>query len=244
MILWIKRWYKSSRLEGIYDTDIPITYSCATFHSQCQIPTLKNCLQVTYKTEAHNNLNVQHNRQSKTPKIPSPFWVFFLPHQISVSVSEKTNKSLSSLFASKPTSSSSSSSSTSTLIFDLMATSQQVEPEKHVYSVWAVPPDDVAARLKKLMDSLGSEFGGPKFEPHITVVGAVSLTPEDAVEKFRSACEGRKAYTATVDRVATGTFFYQCVFLLIHPTTEVTFLFFNCYFFLSMCFRVLILSHS
>nr|XP_023881913.1 cyclic phosphodiesterase-like [Quercus suber]POE73742.1 cyclic phosphodiesterase [Quercus suber] len=102
-----------------------------------------------------------------------------------------------------------------------MATSQQVEPEKHVYSVWAVPPDDVAARLRKLMDSLGSEFGGPKFEPHITVVGAVSLTPEDAVEKFRSACEGRKAYTATVDRVATGTFFYQCVFLLIHPTTEV-----------------------
>ncbi|XP_075667596.1 cyclic phosphodiesterase-like isoform X2 [Castanea sativa] len=147
---------------------------------------------------------------------------FFVPHQISVSVSEKTNKSLSSLFASKPTSSSSSSSSsTSTLIFDLMATSEQVEPEKHVYSVWAVPPDDVAARLRKLMDSLGSEFGGPKFEPHITVVGAVSLTPEDAVEKFRSACEGRKAYTATVDRVATGTFFYQCVFLLIHPTIEV-----------------------
>ncbi|XP_030968227.1 cyclic phosphodiesterase-like isoform X2 [Quercus lobata] len=71
------------------------------------------------------------------------------------------------------------------------------------------------------MDSLGSEFGGPKFEPHITVVGAVRLTPEDAVEKFRSACEGCKAYTATVDRVATGAFFYQCVFLLIHPTTEV-----------------------
>ena len=107
-----------------------------------------------------------------------------------------------------------------------MATSQQVEPEKQAYSVWAVPPDDVAARLKKLMDSLGSEFGGPKFEPHITVVGAVSLTPEEAVEKFRSACEGRKAYTATVDRVATGPFSYQGVFLLIHPTTEVTFFFF------------------
>ena len=182
----------------------------------------------------------------KNTQNPITILGFFLPHQISVSVSKKTNKSVSSLFASKPTSSSSSSSSssTSTLIFDLMATSQQVEPEKHVYSVWAVPPDDVAARLRKLMDSLGSEFGGPKFDPHITVVGAVSLTPEDAVEKFRSACEGRKAYTATVDRVATGTFFYQCVFLLIHPTTEVTFLFFNCYFFLSMCFRVLILSHS
>ncbi|KAG6642307.1 cyclic phosphodiesterase-like [Carya illinoinensis] len=96
----------------------------------------------------------------------------------------------------------------------------QVE-EKHVYSVWAVPPDDVAARLKKLMEDLRSEFGGPQFEPHITVVGAISLTPDDALSKFRTACDGLKAYTATVDRVATGTFFYQCVYVLIHPTTQV-----------------------
>ncbi|XP_041024678.1 cyclic phosphodiesterase-like [Juglans microcarpa x Juglans regia] len=96
----------------------------------------------------------------------------------------------------------------------------QVE-EKHFYSVWAVPPDDVAARLKKLMEGLRSEFGGPQFEPHITVVGAISLTPDDALSRFRSACDGLKAYTATVDRVATGTFFYQCVYVLIHPTTQV-----------------------
>ncbi|GMY37724.1 cyclic phosphodiesterase-like isoform X1 [Fagus crenata] len=102
-----------------------------------------------------------------------------------------------------------------------MATVADPQVEKHVYSVWAIPPEDVAVRLKKLMESLGSEFNGPQFEPHITVVGAISLTPEDAIDKFRSACEGLKAYTATVDRVATGTFFYQCVFLLIHPTSEV-----------------------
>jgi hypothetical protein len=78
---------------------------------------------------------------------------------------------------------------------------------KHVYSVWALPPDDVAARLKKLMESLRSEFGGPHFEPHITVVGAISLTPDDALRRFRSACEGVKAYAASVDRVATGPSF-------------------------------------
>ncbi|KAG2689229.1 hypothetical protein I3843_09G129300 [Carya illinoinensis] len=96
----------------------------------------------------------------------------------------------------------------------------QVE-EKHDYSVWAVPPDDVAARLKKLMEDLRSEFGGPQFEPHITVVGAISLTAGDALSRFRSACDGLKAYTATVDRVATGTFSSQCLYVLIHPTTQV-----------------------
>ncbi|CAN1847303.1 Cyclic phosphodiesterase [Linum perenne] len=95
------------------------------------------------------------------------------------------------------------------------------DENKHVYSVWAAPPDDVRDRLKKLMDGLRSEFGGPEFQPHVTVVGAVSLTEQDALNKFKSACEGVKAYTATVDRVAAGTFFYQCVYLLLHPTAVV-----------------------
>ncbi|XP_021800745.1 cyclic phosphodiesterase-like isoform X3 [Prunus avium] len=103
--------------------------------------------------------------------------------------------------------------------------------ENNVYSVWALPPDDVALRLKKLMQGLRDEFSGPEFEPHITVVGAISLTPEDALNKFKSASRGLKAcdakvdrvaaYDARVDRVATGTFFYQCVFLLINPTPQV-----------------------
>ncbi|CAN6689599.1 unnamed protein product [Malus baccata var. baccata] len=94
---------------------------------------------------------------------------------------------------------------------------------KNVYSVWALPPDDVAPRLKKLMQGLRAEFGGPQFEPHITVVGAISLTLDDALAKFRSASEGLKAYDAKVDRVATGTgtFFCQCVSLLINPTPQV-----------------------
>lgn len=95
--------------------------------------------------------------------------------------------------------------------------------ENNVYSVWALPPDDVAPRLKKLMQGLRDEFSGPEFEPHITVVGAISLTPEDALNKFKSASRGLKAYDAKVDRVATGTFFYQCVFLLINPTPQVFF---------------------
>uniref|UniRef100_A0A6N2KNW9 Cyclic phosphodiesterase n=1 Tax=Salix viminalis TaxID=40686 RepID=A0A6N2KNW9_SALVM len=93
--------------------------------------------------------------------------------------------------------------------------------KKYVYSVWAIPPEDVGARLKRLMAGLTSEFGGPQFEPHVTVVGAITLTEQDALEKFNSACDGLQAYNATVDRVATGTFFYQCVYLLLHPMPEV-----------------------
>ncbi|KAJ6371565.1 hypothetical protein OIU77_001970 [Salix suchowensis] len=89
------------------------------------------------------------------------------------------------------------------------------------YSVWAIPPEAVGEKLKSLMGALRSEFGGPEIPPHITVVGATSLTEQDAVEKFRSACEGLKAYHAMADLVIAGAFPSQCLYLLFHSTPEV-----------------------
>lgn len=93
--------------------------------------------------------------------------------------------------------------------------------QTHVYSVWGLPPDDVKQRVKNFMNTLRSEFNGPDFDPHVTVVGAIKLTPDDALDRFRSACKGLKAYTAHGRGVSTGTFFYQCVYLLLDPIPEV-----------------------
>ncbi|CAK7334087.1 unnamed protein product [Dovyalis caffra] len=93
--------------------------------------------------------------------------------------------------------------------------------QKNDYSVWAIPPEDMGERLKKLMGGLRSEFGGPEIPPHVTVVGAVSLTEQDALEKFRSACEGLKAYHVKADRLVTGAFPSQCLYLLFQSTPEV-----------------------
>ena len=88
--------------------------------------------------------------------------------------------------------------------------------ERHSYSVWAVPPDDVSLKVKKVMQGLRSEFGGPEIEPHITVVGSIRMTPEDAFNKFRSLQSSViSGYKAKVNRVVTRSFYYQCVSLLI-----------------------------
>ncbi|CAA2965710.1 cyclic phosphodiesterase-like [Olea europaea subsp. europaea] len=72
-------------------------------------------------------------------------------------------------------------------------------------------------RFKKLMNDLRSEFGGSEFKPHVTVVEAISLTESEARDMFTRLA---KAYNANVERVATGTFFYQCVFLLLQLAHE------------------------
>ncbi|XP_060190211.1 cyclic phosphodiesterase-like [Lycium barbarum] len=98
---------------------------------------------------------------------------------------------------------------------------QLPEAETQVYSVWALPSEEVTGRVKKLMGGLRSEFGGPQFEPHVTVVGAIRLNEVEARDKFQKGCRDVKKYSATVKKVDTGTFFYQCVYLLLDPTTEV-----------------------
>lgn len=95
------------------------------------------------------------------------------------------------------------------------------QPEES-YSVWAFPPPDVKERLKSLMLSLRSEFGGPTFDPHITVVGELRLRRNDAIARLHSAAATIKPYTARISSVGHGALFYQCVYLLIDPSPEVT----------------------
>lgn len=79
-----------------------------------------------------------------------------------------------------------------------------------VYSVLGIPSEEVTPRLQELR----TEFNGPEFEPHMTVVGGgVTLTEEDAVQRLKAACEGLKVYEACVDRVDKGTFFFLSVFI-------------------------------
>ncbi|VVB12524.1 unnamed protein product [Arabis nemorensis] len=95
------------------------------------------------------------------------------------------------------------------------------EEKRQEYSVWALPDEETKPRFRELMEALRSEFSGPRFDPHVTVAVASNLTGEEAKKMFEEACDSFKAYTATVDRVSTGTFFFQCVFLLLQTTPEV-----------------------
>ncbi|GJN14939.1 hypothetical protein PR202_gb01817 [Eleusine coracana subsp. coracana] len=74
-------------------------------------------------------------------------------------------------------------------------------PEE-VYSVWALTPEPVRSRLRGVMDGLRAAHGGPAFEPHATVVGAIRLRRSQAIEMLRAAAVGVSPYTARVTGVA------------------------------------------
>ena len=52
----------------------------------------------------------------------------------------------------------------------------------HRYAVWAVLPDHVSNRIKKVMEGLRDEFGGPEIRPHIPVLGSIHSKEDDIVK--------------------------------------------------------------
>lgn len=93
------------------------------------------------------------------------------------------------------------------------------------YSVWAIPPDDVSNRIKKVMLGLRDEFGGgPEIEPHIPMVGSIRMTREEALNKFKTISQLQpgliSAFVARVDDVVTRASYYQCVCLRIHNSQQ------------------------
>uniref|UniRef100_A0A804Q3W4 Cyclic phosphodiesterase n=1 Tax=Zea mays TaxID=4577 RepID=A0A804Q3W4_MAIZE len=54
-------------------------------------------------------------------------------------------------------------------------------PEE-VYSVWALPPEPVRDRFRRIMEGLRAAYGGPAFEPHVTVVGDFRGRRSEAVK--------------------------------------------------------------
>ncbi|KAK9714492.1 hypothetical protein RND81_06G098600 [Saponaria officinalis] len=93
--------------------------------------------------------------------------------------------------------------------------------ETEAYSVWGLPTEEVRNKVKNVMQTLANEFNGPEFEPHVTLVGAIKLTPDDALSMFKSACVDLKSYDAQCKGVVTGSFPNQCVLLLLDSIPQV-----------------------
>ncbi|PRQ48387.1 putative F-box domain, RNA ligase/cyclic nucleotide phosphodiesterase [Rosa chinensis] len=78
-------------------------------------------------------------------------------------------------------------------------------------------------RIKKLMEGLRAEFGGPEIKPHIPVVGSIRMTYKDVLNKFTSLrSKNFRPYEAKASLLVTRHFYYQCVSLLIDSSTEVS----------------------
>lgn len=88
------------------------------------------------------------------------------------------------------------------------------------YSIWLIPPEPVYSEIKKIIDSLSNEYGAPKAEPHLTVVGNIEKNLSEVNEKAEELAESACSLELSLGPVSFSTTFFQCVFVRVNSTAE------------------------
>lgn len=88
------------------------------------------------------------------------------------------------------------------------------------FSLWIVPEGEVRRRLAALIKALARRFGGPIFEPHVTLLAGVPGPAETVVTRAREIVRSRSPLGLRLGGLEAGDSYFRCLYLRVEPSPE------------------------
>ncbi len=89
-------------------------------------------------------------------------------------------------------------------------------------SIWLVPQEPEYSRLRLLIRRVAELTGGPVFEPHVTVLADIPLTPSEVVVRSGRRFRSLAPFELVARRAESGTNYFKSLFMEINPTIALT----------------------
>jgi len=91
------------------------------------------------------------------------------------------------------------------------------------YSVWVKPSASsrTGQRLLGVIKDLAADYDAYTFEPHVTVLAGIGGPQEAVLAAVEQASKQLAPTDYRFSQVKSGTFYFQCVFLLVQASAEV-----------------------
>lgn len=89
-----------------------------------------------------------------------------------------------------------------------------------LYTLWVVPPPEIKKILEDVIRELSDKYKGPYFEPHMTLLGNIPCSMEDAVEKTKILCKDIKPFEITLGEISFSTTYFQSVFVRVKSSAS------------------------
>ena len=86
------------------------------------------------------------------------------------------------------------------------------------FGFWLLPPKEVQAEYKKVIDKYSGRLKTPSFEPHITILGTVKGDREEIIGKVEKIALNISPIEIMISDITISTTYHQCVFARIKPT--------------------------
>lgn len=88
------------------------------------------------------------------------------------------------------------------------------------YSIWLVPEECGKRSVQDIINSLQRKYGGDTFTPHLTILGEINGEEAEIKKIFVDSTKEFRPLKVYLDRVAFSTTFFQDVFILVKPTSD------------------------
>ncbi|MGW8248949.1 MAG: 2'-5' RNA ligase family protein [Acidiferrobacterales bacterium] len=80
------------------------------------------------------------------------------------------------------------------------------------YALWLAPDEAASTQLQSVIDQLAASYSGPRFTPHMTLLGWVRGEEEELVEKTASLAARLAPIEAKATGFAGAPYYFRCFF--------------------------------
>lgn len=81
------------------------------------------------------------------------------------------------------------------------------------YTLWIVPPLDIKNILEKIILDLSKTYGGPSFEPHMTLLGDIETSEEEILGGTKELVSKINPFALALGEISFSTTYFQNVFV-------------------------------
>lgn len=87
-------------------------------------------------------------------------------------------------------------------------------------SLWIKPTATARDPCRDACDRARGRYGGPRIEPHVTLLGGIESTPEDAGKKLKQLAARIPPFELKLKRVGIGHEYFHRLFVIVALTPE------------------------
>src|SRR4051812_1795662 len=84
----------------------------------------------------------------------------------------------------------------------------------HTYSLWLTPDGDVKESLARLIAELAEQHGGPRFPPHITLLGSVVGTEDEMARLADQVARQTPSLRVEFDGLGAEEVYFRSLYLV------------------------------
>jgi len=103
---------------------------------------------------------------------------------------------------------------------------QETEKQKRSYlfpshHLWLMPSGEIYERLANIIEDLSKKYGGPFFEPHVSLLGFLPGTQEEIMAHSLTLAQTLQPFDIRLTDLGYQDTYFQCLYLKVDGTAEI-----------------------